>query len=354
MVRIWGNVPLITTVAGNITADNIKDVYPAYFPPQTDELTVYKQIEKDLLEGVANAPATDPANKTVLSKDVGYAILAKMYAEKPLRDYEKVIQYADMLTADGYKLEPNFGDLFGVVLQDPTKPASATNLALSPTRRNSVESIYEAQFDASNGAWAPWMFGRTLENYDYYFTWAKWITPSRDLTKAFTSEAKTDLRYAQTVVWYSCGWNIYYPSDNYAFMYKDRSAYNSIIKYRYADILLLKAEALIQGRGDLSGAAAIINQTRTRAGLDPLPGTITADKDKLWAAYMKERRLELALEGERWFDLVRWGTVESVMNNLKDSGRPALVYPYDANSYLLPIPQNVIDQNPNLVQNPGY
>ncbi|MDR0892052.1 MAG: RagB/SusD family nutrient uptake outer membrane protein [Mediterranea sp.] len=354
MVRIWGNVPLITTVAGDITAENIEEMYPAYFPPQTDELTVYQQIEKDLLEGVADAPATDPANKAVLSKDVGYAILAKLYAEKPLRDYEKVIQYADQLAADGYKLEPNYGDLFGVVLEDPSKPASADNKALAPTLRNSVESIYEAQFDASVGAWAPWMFGRTLDNYNYYFEWSKWITPSRNLVKAFNSEEKTDLRYAESVVWYSCGWNIYYPKDNYAFMYKDRSAYNSIIKYRYADILLLKAEALILGRGDLSSAAAIVNQTRARAGLDPLPASVVSDKDRLLAAYLKERRLELAFEGQRWFDLTRLNLVEQVMNNLKDEGRPELVYPYDANSYRLPIPQNVIDQNPNLVQNPGY
>jgi len=71
-------------------------------------------------------------------------------------------------------------------------------------------------------------------------------------------------------------------------------------------------------------------------------------------ALLKERRLELAFEGQRWFDLVRLDKVESVLNNLKDSGRPALVYPYNEYSYKLPIPQDVLDQNPNLVQNPGY
>ncbi|MDR0938573.1 MAG: RagB/SusD family nutrient uptake outer membrane protein [Mediterranea sp.] len=354
MVRIWGNVPLITTVAGEITSETIEEVYPAYFPPQTDELTVYQQIERDLLEGVADAPATVASNKAALSKDVGYAILAKLYAEKPLRDYEKVIQYADQLAADGYALEPNYGDLFGVVLEKPDEPAGPDNFATAPTKRNSVESIYEAQFDATVGAWAPWMFGRTLDNWEFYFNFSKWITPSRDIVKAFTSESKTDLRYAESVVWYSCGWNIYYPANNYAFMYKDRSAYNSIIKYRYADILLLKAEALLMGRGDLGGAADIINRTRDRAGLDPLPASTTSSKERLLEAYLKERRLELAFEGQRWFDLVRLDKVEEVMNNLKDEGRPPLIYPYDSNSYRLPIPQNVIDQNPNLVQNPGY
>ncbi len=73
-------------------------------------------------------------------------------------------------------------------------------------------------------------------------------------------------------------------------------------------------------------------------------------------AYLKERRLELAFEGQRWFDLVRLDKVEEVMNAVydKDEGRPAQVYPFTSLSYILPIPQDVIDQNPNLIQNPGY
>jgi hypothetical protein len=196
------------------------------------------------------------------------------------------------------------------------------------------------------------MFGRALDDWNFYFEWAKWITPSRDIVKAFKSEAN-DKRLAESVVYYSCGWNIYYPANNYAFMYKCRSAYNSIIKFRYADLLLLKAEALIMN-GDLNAAAGLINQTRNRAGLTNLPASATASKDALLNAYLKERRLELAFEGQRWFDLVRLDKVEEALNNLKDDGRPTLVYPYDENSYRLPIPQAVMDQNPNLVQNPGY
>jgi len=148
---------------------------------------------------------------------------------------------------------------------------------------------------------------------------------------------------------------VYYPANNYAFMYKCRSAYNSIIKLRYSDILLLKAEALI-GKNDYSGAAAIINQTRNRAGLSNLPSSASAGKEQITQAYLKERRLELAFEGQRWFDLVRLDKVEEVMNAVydKDEGRPAQVYPFTSLSYILPIPQDIIDQNPNLVQNPGY
>ncbi len=354
MVRIWGNVPLITTIAGDITSETIAEVYSAYFPPQTDALTIYQQIEEDLLEGLQYAPDNNPADKTQFSKSVARALLAKIYAEKPLRDYDKVIQYVDQLAADGFVLVDDYSDLFEVVLADPNLPPSQQNMAIDAKARNTKESIFEAQFFTGSGSWVTWMFGRPLNNWTEAFTWAKWITPSRDLIRAFNSE-QGDKRYNQTVVFYQCDWSIYYPMNNYAFMYKCRSAYNSIIKMRYADILLLKAEALID-KGDYSAAAQIINTTRQRAGLNNLPASASASKEAIMAAYLKERRLELALEGQRWFDLVRLDKVEEVMNAVfaKDEGRPAQVYPFTSLSYILPIPQDVIDQNPNLVQNPGY
>lgn len=354
MVRIWGNVPLVITSAGDITSETIDEIYPAYFPPQTDALTIYRQIEEDLLEGLQSAPDNDSSDKTLFSKSVARAMLAKVYAEKPLRDYDKVIQYADALTGDGFALEDDFGNLFETVLTDPNLPPSKENKAIDALVRNSKETIFEAQFFPGNTNWVTWMLGRPLENWTFYFTWLKWITPSRDLIKAFNSEPG-DRRFEQTVVYYACDWSVYYPANNYPFMYKCRSGFNSIIKMRYADILLLKAEALI-AKGDYSGAASIINQTRRRAGLSNLPASASASRETILAAYMKERRLELAMEGQRWFDLVRLNKVEEVMNAVyaKDEGRPAQVYPFTAMSYILPIPQDVIDQNPNLVQNPGY
>jgi hypothetical protein len=354
MVRIWGNVPLITGLATDITAENIEEVYPTYFPPQTDELALYRQVEKDLLEGLADAPDHNPSDKTRLTKSVAKAMLAKVYAEKPLRDYDKVIRYADELAADGFDLVDDFSDLFGVTLENPGQPPSQNNRAIDAKARNTKESVYEAQFFTGSANWVTWMLGRPLDDWTFYFTWAKWITPSRDLIKAFNSEPG-DKRYAESVVFYSCDWNIYYPAGQYAFMYKCRSAYSSMIKIRYADILLLKAEALI-GKNDFNGAAAMINRTRRRAGLGSLPASATANRDAILNAYLKERRLELAFEGQRWFDLVRLDKVEEVMNVVyaRDEGRPAQVYPFNQWSYKLPVPQDIIDQNPSLVQNPGY
>ncbi|WP_010663072.1 RagB/SusD family nutrient uptake outer membrane protein [Marinilabilia salmonicolor] len=354
MVRIWGNVPLVTKQAGDITSETVEDVYPAYFPPQTDAVTIYQQIETDLLEGLEYAPGNDPEDKTQFSKSVAKALLAKVYAEKPLRDYDKVIQYADELAADGFELEEEYSDLFGVLLSDPNQPPSNDNRAIDAALRNSKETIYEAQYFPGNTNWVTWMFGRPLNDWNFYFTWLKWITPSRDLIRAFESEPG-DERLDETVVFYNADWNLYYPADHYAFMYKTRSAYNSIIKLRYADVLLLKAEALI-AKGDFTGAAEIINQTRRRAGLNDLPASATASEEAILNAYLKERRLELAMEGQRWFDLVRLNKVEDVVNAVyeTDEGRLDLVYPYTELSYILPIPQDIIDQNPNLVQNPGY
>lgn len=67
MVRMWGSVPLITTI-GMILLESIDAVYPQYFPKQNSEEEVYKQIEKDLLESLSAAPNMDAGNKTRLSK----------------------------------------------------------------------------------------------------------------------------------------------------------------------------------------------------------------------------------------------------------------------------------------------
>lgn len=345
MVRIWGNVPIVVREGRDITSETIGEVYDDYFPEQNTRQEVYEQIEQDLLEALEHAPSNDPGNKTVLSKSVAGALLAKVYAEEPLRDYSKVIVYADQLAADGFSLEPDFVNLFG------------TNADNTDARtRNTRESILEAHFVAGNGNWVTWMLGRDLSNWNVNFTWAKWITPSRDLIQLFQTE-NDQIRYQESVVYYQTEWSNYYPSNHYPFMYKIRSAFNSIIKYRYADILLLKAEALLLGSSpNLNEAANIIDQVRARVDLAPLPSAVRGNSELLFEALMKERRLELAFEGERWYDLVRWGKVEEVMNSVfgRDVGRRPQVYPFTTNSYLLPIPQGVLDQNLKLTQNPGY
>lgn len=349
MVRMWGNIPIITTVPKDITSENIAESYESYFPAQNTEAEAYEYILKDLNDAIMYAPEGN-GDKTRFSKDVARAILAKVYAERPVRDYAKVIEYVDELTRRGYDLLPEYGDLFNI--DGPVKDG----FTATPVTTNSVESILEVHYPVGSGNWASWMYGRCLEDWDNSFSWAKWITPSRDLISAFDKVGDTK-RKQQTVVYYECAWSNYYPSDNYAFMYKVRSGYSNVFFLRYDDLLLLKAEALINRENpDLQAAADIIDRIRSRAGVAKLTSAEKSDKDALLKAYINERRLELACEGERWFDLVRLGIVEETMAAAQrnDAYRLPISVPYTANSYLLPIPQDVLDTNPNVVQNPGY
>ena len=180
------------------------------------------------------------------------------------------------------------------------------------------------------------------------------MTPSRDLIGAYEKEGDTT-RLNQTVVYYPCGWSYYYPTEKYAFIYKYRSSASSIIRLRLADIILIKAEALA-GKSDLAAAASLVNQIRKRANLPNLTPAATASQAAMMDAVLHERRLELALEGHRWYDLVRSDKVVEVMNGLnsRDPGRLKQNRPFGEYSYLIPIPQPELDRNGNLVQNPGY
>jgi hypothetical protein len=335
LVRLWGAVPLVITEPPAITAANIAKVYPLYYPPRDSVQKVYAQIIKDLNFALepGNAPAIDNTNKFKFSRTVANALLAKIYAEKPVRDYDKVIQYGKEVEKD-VTLVPNYGDLFDM-------NAAKTDVK----NRNTSESIFEVNF-SGGGLWLTWMCGIDQSDPNSKYEWAKWFTPSRDLIAAFDN-AGDKIRKAETITFGDVTWSNEYPSKGYPFMYKYRSKFHSFIKLRLADILLLEAEAYVQ-KGDVASATALVNQIRNRVQLKSL-STVTLDD------VLNERRLELAFEGQRWFDLVRTGKVLDVMNTLnsRDSGRlPMNVVTED--KILLPIPQPQIDKNPSMLQNPGY
>ena len=117
---------------------------------------------------------------------------------------------------------------------------------------------------------------------------------------------------------------------------------------RYADVLLMYAEALNE-LGDTEEAHDYLNIVRERAGLDPLQGLSQAE----FVLVMEdERRVEFAQEAHRWFDLVRTGRLQTVMNNyFQGNGWEFSVEEYEV---LLPIPQIEIEITPALTQNEGY
>ena len=111
-----------------------------------------------------------------------------------------------------------------------------------------------------------------------------------------------------------------------------------------ADVILLLAEAENQ-LGNTAAATTALNQIRNRVNLS----NITANtQNDLQTAIENERRLELAFEGHRWFDLKRSGKAVEIMNALGKN------YNVAAHQLLLPIPQSELDRNPNLTQNIGY
>ncbi len=116
------------------------------------------------------------------------------------------------------------------------------------------------------------------------------------------------------------------------------------IELRYADILLLHAEVLNETGSPAATVLKVLDPIRTRAGVKVLDATVLNTKDKIKKAILDERRLELALEGQRWFDLVRTGTVDSEMG-----------LTVNKNYYLFPIPNSeVLASGGVITQNAGY
>ncbi|HEU4608780.1 MAG TPA: RagB/SusD family nutrient uptake outer membrane protein, partial [Chitinophagaceae bacterium] len=115
---------------------------------------------------------------------------------------------------------------------------------------------------------------------------------------------------------------------------------------RYADVLLMWAEALNE-LGKTSEAEGPLNEVRERAGLDDLNGLT---QEQCRTRIIHERRMELAFEGQRWFDLIRINNGQYALDFLHSIGKTNASSKY----LLLPIPQKERDANPNLTQNTGY
>jgi hypothetical protein len=317
LVRLFGAAPLILK-----TPANLSEMQPA--KASVDAL--YAQIIKDLEFALANA-STTAANKAIFTKGVANALLAKVYATKPNPDWAKVNQYCDAVIGGGYSLYPNFSGLF-----------DAAN-------ENNSEAIWEMQFDGYSGQHGNWMPGVITGT-----GWKRFNTPTNDLVKAFDDEgdvirknASISFKNVSTDGWSDNFW----PKANYPFINKYRADDKSdsyII--RLADILLLKAEA--QNETSAAGWAqskVIVDQIRRRVNL---AGTPAADQAAMRLAIEKERRLELAFEGHRWFDLVRTNRAIAVMNAQKDGSGNSLNYNVTAAKILFPIPQAELDRNPNV------
>ncbi len=128
---------------------------------------------------------------------------------------------------------------------------------------------------------------------------------------------------------------------------------------RMGDIILLYAEIVNETEGPTAEALKYLNLIRGRAGIREYEAAELASRYQFREAVRRERRLELAFENQRWFDLLRWGTAVSTFNEYLASETFYTGYSYAVNPIaewqtLLPIPISVININPDVAQNVGY
>lgn len=345
LVRIYGNVPLLTKYVPEISLGNIDEMYPLIYPAQTPIGDVYKQIISDLEYAVNNVPDYS-TNKFKVSKAFVNLILAQAYATKDgfeNTDWSKVKQYAQAVTQDSrYSLMENYNDLFAVA----ETPQNGVLPSVSLMNEHSKESIFEVEYSSWStlGNWAAQMF--------YGVDWKKFNTPSQDLYQAFNKEQDFVRRDASIMFGDVTGkWtDKYWPSNKYPYCYKLRSQEAAnIILFRLPEAILLLAEAENE-LGNIAEAKRLLNIIRNRAKLD---NTTATTKDNMRLAIENEHRLEFAFEGKRWMDLKRRGRLIEVMKRCSDH-QNSFANNLNLNKLIWPIPQTELDLNENLVQNSGY
>jgi len=349
LVRLFGDVPLLTVP--QTPSDDLR-------PRRTPKDEVYAQIIEDLTLAIDLLPPRETyggADIGRVSKGTAAGLLAKVYLT--LGNYEKTLEYCQLVGTLGYALNASYSDNF------------------NPLSKNSVESLLEVQYlgKTSHGFWndenqASWLSTfMGPRNSDMVAGGYGWNQPTAEFVGAYEAG---DNRKDQTILYeggpdfdgmayqasYSqTGYNVrkFLVPKSISPDYDTNPANFPVL--RYADILLMEAEALNElGRAAEAQAPAAdiasggpLNRVRRRAGLPNVSGL---NKEQLRERILHERRMELAFEGHRWFDLVRIDGGQYGLNFLQGIGRTNATTKH----LLLPIPLREIESNPNLTQNTGY
>ncbi len=326
LVRIWGDMPLVLT--------ETTDPFESFGKGRDNVDAVYAQIIKDLEEAVAALPVKQDIGRA--TKGAAQALLGKVYLTR--KDFTKASTILrEVVNAGTYKLATEFKDNFDV------------------KKENGVESIFEVQFKSGGiGEGSPFAnlfapsgtagrqlvgnIGGTLGDN----------LPTQDLLNAY---AANDKRKDATIGALTDG--TLYCKKYLDTPFQDRDANNNFIVLRYADVLLMAAEALNEQDYVAGGEAfTYLNQIRSRAGLTALTALELPDQQTFRRAIEKERQLELAFENHRWFDLVRTGRALEVMNAHKSIWGQTVM---KSHQVLFPVPQTQIDASAGaLKQNQGY
>lgn len=357
LVRLYGGVPLVTAPVYS-SADWIQ--------PRSTADEVYELILSDLETAAAGLPLKseyESADMGRATKGAAQAMLLKVNLQR--HDYEAAKRYGEaFLTAQAgeYSLCSDYADNFTL------------------EGENGEESVFEIQYmeegtsdygegnGFSRGTFTTiltrsrssafvnpgWGFNRPTQSlYDEFEV----ADPRRDDTILVPSDAEIvneneDIYLGDRMI--NIKRTLFDPlTRSYAALSHDSRSPINKIEIRLADVYLMYAEACIE-TGDFSIAKDYIERVRTRVGLGAISATT---QDEYRTALRHERRCELAMEGQRWFDLVRWGVAAQTMNAYK-AGENSLVQAEMADftegkHELMPIPYEEVRIG-KLEQNPGY
>jgi tetratricopeptide (TPR) repeat protein len=327
LVRIWGDVPLVTKEFTNINE--------SYDLGRTPVNEVYTLIIKDLQEAAEALPLTFPKTEVGrATKGTALTLLGKVYLTR--KNYQEAVNtLRQVITSGTYTLLPNYADVFDI------------------NKENGAESIFEIQF-LKGGLGEGGIHSRLtapLGNSTLTGGVGNGIgdnLPTANLLAQFDS---TDTRLPVTIGRLPdkrLHTNKYLDKP---FQLNDDG--RNVIVLRYADVILMLAEALNELGYTATGEAfTLLNQIRTRAKAKTYTATDLPNQASFRLAIEKERRLELALENHRWFDLLRTGRALEVMNQYPETRTVRTVKEYQL---VFPIPQSQVDVNPSkMTQNTGY
>jgi len=374
LAEYWGNVPILlhTTTPDNITTPN---------SPRAD---VFAQVEADCAQAATMLPVSyDNANVGRATKGAAYALLGKAFMQE--KKYDKAVEaFAWLVTGDGktvYDLVPNYRDNFIEPTENNKESVFEFQNALNPNDRFDDDVNGNPDYLNYGTSIVPFFTPRGVQPFGFTDgqarRWVVWeflkektTTGERDprLEASFLYDS-TDVRGPKYSMIFGKPFADYnYPdgpadqpgtSQTVCFRKfltdatSNNTTFHSGNNYRfirYADVLLMYAEAL-NATGQTAQAYPYVDRVRQRAGLAPLSTAMpNLTQDQFLAQLKHERITELAGEGHRWDDLDRWGDLGPQLAS-RDAGFANFKKGRDE---LLPIPQQDIDADPNLKQNPGY
>ncbi len=354
------NYFLLMDIFGNIQAFSEDVLTGNVNVPQLSRSQVFDFIEMELLEAIPLL--TEESTYGRMTKGVAQTLLAKLYLNAQV--YKGSPEWAAcrdacaaVISSGDYRLTNDYFDLFKTNNQSTGADEIILPSIESPAIHQSRLSVHPAQVDTKNPSTNGFFNYAATPEFSGIFDYTKDSRSTailRGLQRTSTGEvfltaAGDSVSYEMDFRGSSPFLNGYrvlkYELDGTKINYGD----NDIVIFRYADVLLMQAEALNE-LDELSGAIDLINQVRARA-YDPAEPLVAGDftKESLRAQILKERSLELFWEGWRRQDLIRHDAFCSQTWSQKES-------PTDdcQKRLLFPIPQDVLNVNPNLVQNPGY